>query len=162
MPGRHPTANASQRHRRAKLARVDYYPSPDALAIIQARRESRYPLNIASGILDAILLEWAELKGLREPSPPPPRPEFLHATRANDSGGIPGCLMLPQSNLCGAKSCRTARPCCSKPIPGKRRCKWHGGLSTGPKTVEGKAKALANLRQHQLNRSALSNQGVGH
>ena len=29
------------------------------------------------------------------------------------------------------------------------RCRLHGGLSTGAKTPEGKAKALANLRQYR-------------
>lgn len=29
------------------------------------------------------------------------------------------------------------------------RCKYHGGLSTGQKTPEGKAKALANLRNRK-------------
>ncbi|HKF94967.1 MAG TPA: HGGxSTG domain-containing protein [Gammaproteobacteria bacterium] len=27
------------------------------------------------------------------------------------------------------------------------RCKYHGGLSTGPKTLQGKVRALANLKQ---------------
>ena len=31
---------------------------------------------------------------------------------------------------------------------GKIRCKMHGGWSTGPKTPEGKAKALLNLKQN--------------
>lgn len=47
--------------------------------------------------------------------------------------------------LCGAKT-RTGAPCKRQPIPGKKRCRNHGGLSTGPRTVEGKAKALACLR----------------
>lgn len=47
--------------------------------------------------------------------------------------------------LCGART-RTGAPCKRKPIPGKKRCRNHGGLSTGPRTVEGKAKALACLR----------------
>ena len=29
------------------------------------------------------------------------------------------------------------------------RCKLHGGMSTGPKTAEGKARALANLKQNR-------------
>jgi len=29
------------------------------------------------------------------------------------------------------------------------RCKFHGGMSTGPKTSEGRARALANLRQNR-------------
>ena len=31
---------------------------------------------------------------------------------------------------------------------GNVRCKMHGGWSTGPKTPEGKAKALLNLKQN--------------
>ena len=31
---------------------------------------------------------------------------------------------------------------------GKVRCRMHGGWSTGPKTPEGKAKALLNLTQN--------------
>ena len=31
---------------------------------------------------------------------------------------------------------------------GKIRCRMHGGWSTGPKTPEGKAKALLNLKQN--------------
>ena len=32
---------------------------------------------------------------------------------------------------------------------GKARCRMHGGWSTGPKTPEGKAKALLNLKQNK-------------
>lgn len=32
-----------------------------------------------------------------------------------------------------------------KCLNGKFRCKWHGGLSTGPRTKEGKAKVALNL-----------------
>ncbi len=31
---------------------------------------------------------------------------------------------------------------------GNIRCRMHGGWSTGPKTPEGKAKALLNLKQN--------------
>ena len=34
---------------------------------------------------------------------------------------------------------------------GKVRCRMHGGWSTGPKTPEGKAKALLNLKQNKSN-----------
>lgn len=37
-------------------------------------------------------------------------------------------------NSCGAKT-RQGVPCKMKPVPGKRRCKYHGGLSTGPRKV---------------------------
>ncbi|WP_366929734.1 HGGxSTG domain-containing protein [uncultured Thiodictyon sp.] len=39
------------------------------------------------------------------------------------------------------------------PRPGKRRCKLHGGLSTGPKTPGGRARSAQNLalvRRHSL------------
>ena len=39
---------------------------------------------------------------------------------------------------CNAKT-RKGTPCRTLGEPGKRRCKFHGGLSTGPKTVEGRA-----------------------
>jgi hypothetical protein len=40
---------------------------------------------------------------------------------------------------CGSKT-RLGSPCQCKPVEGKRRCKLHGGLSTGPKTQEGRAR----------------------
>ncbi|MGC3936375.1 HGGxSTG domain-containing protein [Roseobacter sp. EG26] len=40
---------------------------------------------------------------------------------------------------CSAKT-RKGHPCRLKSEPGKRRCKFHGGMSTGPKTAEGKAR----------------------
>ena len=45
---------------------------------------------------------------------------------------------------CGAKT-RTGSPCKRKPELGKRRCRNHGGLSTGARTPEGRARALAAL-----------------
>lgn len=32
-----------------------------------------------------------------------------------------------------------------KAVSGKRRCRLHGGLSTGPKSLEGKVKSLEAL-----------------
>lgn len=66
--------------------------------------------------------------------------------RASDFGGVIGASPL-KVVICGAKRRRDGEPCQAKSIPGKRRCKWHGGHSTGPKTVEGKARSLANLRR---------------
>lgn len=45
---------------------------------------------------------------------------------------------------CGACSKSTGRPCQLAPVPGKTRCKWHGGKSTGPRTEEGKQVAREN------------------
>jgi primase-polymerase (primpol)-like protein len=60
----------------------------------------------------------------------PPYPEFP-----------PGCVGM----TCGGKGRRSGQPCQSKDIYANGRCKWHGGLSTGPKTPEGKARSLRNL-----------------
>ena len=40
---------------------------------------------------------------------------------------------------CGART-RKGTPCKAKALPGKTRCKFHGGMSTGPKTAEGRQK----------------------
>ena len=46
--------------------------------------------------------------------------------------------------LCGAKT-RSGRPCRNDGISwGNGRCKFHGGMSTGPITPQGKARSAAN------------------
>jgi hypothetical protein len=47
--------------------------------------------------------------------------------------------------LCGAKT-RKGTPCVRRVVPGRNRCPNHGGLTTGPKTVEGKARIAAAAR----------------
>lgn len=47
---------------------------------------------------------------------------------------------------CGAKT-RKRQPCKNPSEPGKRRCKFHGGRSTGPKTDEGKARIAEAQRR---------------
>jgi hypothetical protein len=56
---------------------------------------------------------------------------------------------------CGAKT-RAGGRCRATPVwdkkhdrPRNGRCRMHGGLSTGPKTPEGKAKALSKLKQNR-------------
>jgi hypothetical protein len=48
---------------------------------------------------------------------------------------------------CGAKT-RSGNPCSKYPIVGKRRCRNHGGLSTGPKTAAGRARIAAANYKH--------------
>ena len=48
---------------------------------------------------------------------------------------------------CGAKT-RSGAPCAKYPIAGKRRCRLHGGASTGPKTAEGRARIAAANTKH--------------
>jgi hypothetical protein len=49
---------------------------------------------------------------------------------------------------CGAH-CKSTGKACRAWALANGRCKYHGGLSTGPKSPEGKARALANLKQFQ-------------
>ena len=39
---------------------------------------------------------------------------------------------------------------------GNIRCRMHGGWSTGPKTPEGKAKALLNLKQNNVEQTRIN------
>lgn len=45
---------------------------------------------------------------------------------------------------CGARTKSTGQPCKRKDIYSNGRCKLHGGLSTGPRTLEGKKKSAQN------------------
>ena len=51
---------------------------------------------------------------------------------------------------CRAKT-RLGRPCRRKGLA-NGRCRNHGGMSTGPKSPEGKLRALANLKQFRTER----------
>lgn len=58
--------------------------------------------------------------------------------------------------LCGAVRKRDRLPCIAAPVPGKKRCRFHGGLSTGPRTSEGLARCVAaNRRRGELRRLEL-------
>jgi hypothetical protein len=180
-----------QRQRRARMARIDYYPSPDALALIESRRTRYGGTNNNSGILNTIIAEWAVLAGLKQseidkPTSPatspgvaehyarmrissesrtgtragasPAAPELSDTSRAcagaNDFGSCPAENKANQARvICGARRRRDGEPCQGLSVPGKRRCKWHGGASTGPRTDEGRARSMANLRQHWKQRS---------
>ena len=73
---------------------------------------------------------------------------LLHALRADDVR-IEDARQRALARLwepCGAMT-RKGTPCRCKPIPGKKRCKYHGGMSTGPRTPEGKARALSAMQE---------------
>ena len=57
-------------------------------------------------------------------------------------------LPLPKAERprCGAKT-RSGRPCQARVVPGKRRCRMHGGLSTGPRTAKGRSRIAAAQRR---------------
>jgi len=48
--------------------------------------------------------------------------------------------------LCGART-RMGTSCRARAMSGRARCKFHGGASTGPRTVEGRAKISAAQRR---------------
>ncbi|WP_254209437.1 HGGxSTG domain-containing protein [Burkholderia multivorans] len=85
---------------------------------------------------EAIELEEHERlirEGTRRRAPPPmlpPLPSFPDELR-----GL----------TCGAKT-RAGTPCKLTALYSNGRCKLHGGLSTGPRTAEGKARAALNGR----------------
>lgn len=178
MPPRHPNANDNQRARRERRPRIDYYPSPDALALIASRRTRYGSTNNNSGILDTIIAEWAVLAGLKQseidkpksPAKPPELCEHSARTRITPVDRLVEAPELrPQSRarararitsepenrveqvhvICGARRRSDGQPCQALSVQGKRRCRWHGGCSTGPLTTDGRARSLANLRQYQ-------------
>lgn len=51
------------------------------------------------------------------------------------------------AKICGAFARSTGNPCQCKLLLRGGRCRLHGGLSTGPKTAVGKAKALLSMRE---------------
>ncbi len=50
--------------------------------------------------------------------------------------------------ICGARAKSTGKPCQAKALA-NGRCKLHGGMSTGPRTEQGRLRALENLRQYR-------------
>jgi hypothetical protein len=166
-PRRNPGANLCQRRRRATNPRIDYYPNDGALASFRARQAEERPGSVRgtnSAVLDAIVEEWAELTGIknRQETAFPTSgaaPEFSDANaRARITSE--GVLSGPKGSAaienkakqsarvpCGARRRRDGLPCQALSAPGRRRCKWHGGLSTGPRSPEGRSRALANLQR---------------
>lgn len=49
--------------------------------------------------------------------------------------------------ICGARTTRKGTPCRNKSEPGRKRCKFHGGRSTGPKTTEGRERIAEAQRK---------------
>lgn len=78
----------------------------------------------------------------------PPLGEFLDNTRAR-GGVIPFAAperKAPVRLRCEART-RKGTPCRALSEPGKRRCRFHGGKSTGPRTPEGKARIAEAQRR---------------
>ena len=71
---------------------------------------------------------WANIKRLAE--------------REEDEAPLPPPRTLPGQTW-GART-RAGTPCKRKDLYGNGRCRLHGGLSTGPRTEEGKRRSAAN------------------
>lgn len=63
---------------------------------------------------------------------------FLASMRARD-GVLGEKGKYSQRQTCGART-RKGTSCRARAINGKGRCKFHGGMSTGPRTPEGRAR----------------------
>jgi hypothetical protein len=149
-----------QRERRARMVRIDYMPSAEVIAILDAKRGRHYPFNTNSGVIDAIVTEWARLTGINNQQIEAPMTSTDPAgvirrqrVSAYDFGiSVENKGKQDPPVICGARRHRDGQPCQARSASGKRRCRFHGGRSTGPRTVDGKARALANLRQYAARR----------
>lgn len=74
---------------------------------------------------------------LRSPSSPVPPPEFP------PDPALPPFPEECRGLTCGART-RAGTPCKRRDLGVSGRCKLHGGMSTGPRTPEGKAKCALN------------------
>jgi hypothetical protein len=72
--------------------------------------------------------------------------DLRKAYRAKKNAHLKRALGIP---ICGAKAKSTGKPCQATKLLRGGRCKLHGGMSTGPKTPEGRARARACLKQYR-------------
>lgn len=74
------------------------------------------------------------------------------ASAAQEAGSyVPEFPRYLRGLTCGALK-RNGERCGSTTLCANGRCKFHGGASTGPRTAEGRAKALENLKMGRLKR----------
>ena len=62
-------ANETQRERRKRRRRIDFYASPETVAVVEGLRSLRID-GTASAILNRIVAEWAAASGIFSPLPP--------------------------------------------------------------------------------------------
>lgn len=95
------------------------------------------------------------LESLRRTGRPCPGLSHLHADRRPSCSDCVGqqCQKMYELGLaedstalpakdrpfCSAKA-RSGKACLKKVVPGKKRCRFHGGLSTGPRSDAGKVR----------------------
>jgi hypothetical protein len=69
-----------------------------------------------------------------------PRGQLRNGNRSGDLAAVPRCGACTRS--------RGGQPCRAPAMRGKRRCRLHGGLSTGPRTPEGLARSRRARWKH--------------
>jgi hypothetical protein len=75
---------------------------------------------------------------------------WAKASEAEAAGWyVPSCPSYLRGLTCGAIK-KSGLACGSTTLCANGRCKFHGGASTGPRTAEGRAKALENLKLGRL------------
>jgi hypothetical protein len=83
------------------------------------------------------------------PADGPPKP--------GDGGDIKSAHLARQHERllqeCSAYCRSTSQPCRMKKVPGKKRCRLHGGLSTGPTTSKGRARIAESNRRRARNQA---------
>jgi hypothetical protein len=72
----------------------------------------------------------------------------LYELREGERLSLRGGRRVLRGEICGAWSRQYQRPCRGIPLPPSGRCRMHGAFA-GPKTPEGKRRALMNLRQYR-------------
>ncbi len=77
----------------------------------------------------------------------PPEPSASQAASPQTTGKRRGNPTLALAPRCGART-RAGCPCRAPAIRGKRRCRMHGGRSTGPRTESGRARIAAARTIH--------------
>ena len=77
---------------------------------------------------------------------------WAQASAAESAGKyVPRCPRYLRGLSCGAIK-KNGQPCGMTTLMANGRCKFHGGASTGPRTAEGRARALENLKLGRLKR----------
>ena len=95
------------------------------------------------------LLTLARFGGFVECGPNPALLAYDWILRVHANEFAAAARAIARLRRCGARRKRDGSRCEAKPLT-NGRCKYHGGMSTGPKTAEGRMRALANLRQTRM------------
>ena len=113
--------------------------------------------------LEMLTLRTLALSRLFRPPTPPPCPALDGRSCPMNCHGFVqrhSCYLLAarlarepvRPEFCEAKT-RRGTSCRQRPLKGKRRCRLHGGRSTGPRTAAGRARiAEAQRARHAVNR----------